>query len=127
MCSSDLARFAGKFGIKLIKKGRLDQNFETIPGKTYRVSGQVRIDREMTAPVWGGLRVQVVDDSTTPWTQLATSSYYSKTNSAEGKWTLVDFSFMANRDQARLVHQNFGPGDFEVSVDDFRVSLVPGP
>jgi ferric-dicitrate binding protein FerR (iron transport regulator) len=117
------ARFSGEFGVRLVKKGRLDQVFDTLPGRTYAVAGKVRIDRELTPPPWGGLRVQVVDDTTAPWTRLGQSSHFKKSSHGEGQWIDVQFAFTANRDHARLVYQNFGDGDFEVSVDDFVVTL----
>jgi hypothetical protein len=122
---SEDARYSGKFGVKLVRKGRLDQVFETVPGKTYEVTGRIRIDRELTAPPWGGLRVQAVDDTTSPWTRLGQSEHLKKSVHGEGKWTEVKFAFKANSDHARLVYQNFGDGDFEVSVDDFSVSFKP--
>ena len=117
------ARFSGEFGVKLVKKGRLDQVFDTISGRTYAVAGKVRIDRELTPPPWGGLRVQVVDDTTAPWTRLGQSPHFKKSSHGEGQWIDIQFVFTANRDHARLVYQNFGDGDFEVSVDDFAVTL----
>ena len=122
---SEAARYSGRFGVKLVHKGRLDQVFETVPGKTYEVTGRIRIDRELAAPPWGGLRVQVVDDTTSPWTRLGQSDSFQKSKHGEGNWLEVRFVFNANREQARLVYQNFGEGDFEVSVDDFSVSLKP--
>jgi ferric-dicitrate binding protein FerR (iron transport regulator) len=119
------ARYSGRFGVKLFHKGRLDQVFDTVPGKTYEVTGRIRIDRELAAPPWGGLRIQAVDDTTSPWTRLGQSEYLQKSGHGEGRWIEAKFTFNANREHARLVYQNFGDGDFEVSVDDFSVSLKP--
>lgn len=121
MAVTTAAAFNGQFGARMNLDGRVDQAFDTTPGTTYYVTARLRINQQVTAPAWGGLRVQVVNAS---WTQLASSPSYTTANSPAGQWTWVAFSFVANTATSRIIFENFsGGGEFLADVDDFVVSL----
>ncbi len=124
------AAHSGEYGIKMDGRGRMDYTFETVPGETYQVSAWLRIDQVITAPTWGGLRLEVVDIPT--WSQLARSDYLNTGSHPFGQtvplgeWVKVEFSFVAISEQSRWVYSNFSNGDFEASADEFMVKSVPG-
>lgn len=113
------ASHSGAFGASMSDTGRIDQVFSTVSGRTYYVSGWIRIDSQTTVPTWGGLRFQVVDSS---WRELKSSTPLNLKNSAVGTWTRETFSFTASGDTARLIYQNFSNGQFKASADDIVVS-----
>lgn len=104
--------------------GRVDQTFATTPGQTYYVSAYIRINQQITAPTWGGLRVAIVNSS---WSQLATSNYVTVANAPPGQWVRLSFSFVATTSQTRLIYQNFSNGQFDASADSFIASAAPIP
>jgi hypothetical protein len=118
--NSSSVAFTGSWGAKMATDGRIDQRFSTVVGQTYHVSARVRLDQEVKAATWGGLRVQVVNGN---WQELG-ASILSVNNSPLGQWTLVNFSFVANTTQSRLIYQRFSDGQFEASADDFVVSTA---
>ncbi len=118
----EAAAYSGTYGASLAATGRIDQRFATAPGQTYTVSARLRINRQIVAPTWGGLRIQAVNSS---WRQLGTSDYLTLANSPAGSWTLVTFNFTADTAQTRLIFENFsGGGQFDAYVDDLAVSAA---
>jgi len=121
--------YSGQHGITLSGHGRIDQVIDTVTGQQYQVSAYIRLDQEVIAPTWGGIRIQVADFPS--WTQLGRTSYinagshpYGQTV-ALGDWVYVSFSFTAMSDQAIIGFTNFSNGEFVASADDFRVEQLP--
>lgn len=117
------AKRSGAFGVKLIAKGRVDQIFDTEPGKNYAAVGYIRIDRQLRTPTWGGFRLKIVDDSDwRAWSDIASTRYFTPRDLPVGEWVELRLTFTAQLPNARLVCENFSDGQFEVSVDDFSVT-----
>ena len=109
------AAYAGAWGARMATAGRIDQPFGTVSGQTYYVSARIRINQQIVAPSWGGLRIQIVNAS---WQQLAVSPSLTIGNSPAGQWTAINVSFVANSSTSRLVYQNFsGGGQFNADAD----------
>jgi hypothetical protein len=118
------AAYSGTYGAKHLSKGRIDQRFTTVAGRTYYISAYIRIDRQISAPTWGGMRIRVANDT---WAILASSPNLTPSNSPIGSWTRVSFSFVANTATTRIVFENFSNGTFDASADAFIVSSSPIP
>ncbi len=112
--------FTGNWGAKMPTDGRIDQRFTTVVGQTYYVSARVRLDQQLQASTWGGIRVQIVNSS---WQELG-AYIVDVPNSPLGQWTRVSFSFVANTTQSRLIYQRFSDGLLEATADDFIVSMT---
>ncbi len=122
---SNTAAHTGNFGVKMNGDGRITQTFRTVRGRRYYVMARVRIDREITRPSWGGVRVQITNSSN--WTELAQRTLTPQ-DSPIGRWTRVDLSFVAASTQTRIAFDNFsGGGRYEASGDEFYVSETQIP
>jgi RNA polymerase sigma-70 factor (ECF subfamily) len=120
-----LARYSGRFGVRMSRQGRIDQAFETVPGRSYHLGARVRIDRQLADPEWGGVRIQVMS---TDWKELGRSAMLTAAGAPEGGWVAVRFSFVATTPKTRILFENFsGGGLFEASLDDVIVSPLPIP
>jgi glucose/arabinose dehydrogenase len=118
------SRYSGQYGALMNGGGRIHQPFDTTLGETYYVAAYVRINQQIVTPQWGGLRVMVVDNN---WRQLSAGTPLTAANSPVCQWTRVDFQFTATWTYSRIVFDNFGPGQFNASVDNFIVSAAPIP
>src|SRR5262245_44430960 len=117
------AAYVGAWGARMATDGRIDQPFGTVSGQSYYVSARIRINQQLVAPSWGGLRIEIVNAS---WQQLAVSPSLTIGNSPAGQWTAINFSFVANSSTSRLVYQNFsGGGQFNADADEFAVGGQP--
>jgi len=115
---------SGRYGARMAGEGRLTQVFRTVRGRRYYVMARVRIDREITRPAWGGVRVQITAYN---WTELAVHTLTLQ-NAPAGVWKRVDLTFVANSTQSRIAFENFsGGGRWEASGDEFYVSETPIP
>lgn len=112
----------GTFGLHLNGSGRIDQRIATTPGQTYYVAGYVRIAEQIQAPSWGGLRLQIVDQS---WQEQATSTPLTLANITRDQWVRMDTQFVARNTESRLIFQNFSNGQFRASADSFIISTNP--
>lgn len=115
---------SGRYGARMAGEGRLTQVFRTVRGRRYYVMARVRIDREITRPAWGGVRVQITAYN---WTELAVHTLTLQ-NAPAGVWKRVDLTFVANSTQSRIAFENSsGGGRWEASGDEFYVSETPIP
>jgi Carbohydrate binding domain len=119
------AAYHGDFGVRMSGGGRLEQVISTVAGQTYYVSAQIRIDDILNTPAWGGLRVTATDFQS--WGVLGTSLTLTGTQEPLGTWVRVDFSFVATTGSSRISFENFSPGQFNASADEFVVSTNPIP
>jgi len=114
----------GRFGARMVGDGRLTQVFSTVSGRRYYVMARVRIDRQIAAPAWGGVRVQITSYD---WNELAVETLTLE-NAPQGVWKRVDLSFVATSNRTRVAFENFsGGGRWEASGDEFYVSETPIP
>ena len=114
----------GRFGARMVGDGRLTQVFSTVSGRRYYVMARVRIDRQIAAPAWGGVRVQITSYD---WNELAVATLTLE-NAPQGAWRRVDLSFVAASNRTRVAFENFsGGGRWEASGDEFYVSETPIP
>lgn len=116
------ARSVGNFGARIDEKGRIYQEFDTVPGRKYYVSGRVRVDREIIKPTWGGLVIWVLDDT---GNVVGSSKYITRSNCPKGSWKPLRFSFRAGTAKTGFVFRKFSDGQFVAAADDFVVSRFP--
>jgi hypothetical protein len=119
---SEAAAHTGRYGVRMNGDGRITQSFRTARGRRYCVMARVHIEREITKPSWGGVRVQITNLRN--WTELA-QRMLTPQDSPIGRWTRIDLSFVAASTQTRIAFENFsGGGRYKASGDDFYCQRV---
>jgi|GEM_PF-313351 len=110
----------GSYGVSIQgQSARIDQVFSTVAGKTYAVTGWLRLDAQQTAATWGGTRLEVVNAS---WKTLATSASLTPSGAPFGQWVPLSITFVAPDSSARILVENFSNGAYTFSADDIVVS-----
>ncbi len=114
---STTAKYAGNYGARVNKTGRVEQTFATTVGLRYEVAAWLWIEQILTPPTQGGLVVEIVGVSGAQSTPLNGS------NTPIGQWQMVRFSFVATGTSATLAFYNASNGSFRAVADEFNVTL----
>ncbi len=116
---------SGSYGAALDGTGRIYQVFDTSPGTTYTATAYLRLNAQLVAPDWGGLRLRVTDGN---WSTLAASEFFSAANLTPGVWTRIEVPFVAASPSARVLFESFtGTGRFDADADDLAVLAMASP
>ena len=120
------AGYNNSYAAQINSWGRITQFVATTAGKKYDVTAWVRVNRQIKAPGWGGVRVQITDYS---WQELGASPFYTN---ASSQWISVRFSFTAASNQTRIAFENFSDtGEFDAVFDEATIrlsgSITPPP
>ena len=115
--------YGSGFGLFMNGSGQATQVFNTVPGQTYSVTAYVRLDAQMKAPSWGGVRVVAYDAN---WHDLGAATL-NLVNSPIGEWQAIQYTFVATTSSTRLGFESFSDGAFQASGDNFGVYKVSTP